>query len=503
MFLEKIPRLTSTLALRLTLWYAAIFAVSSVVVFAFVYVLVVGFIAERTDEELRQDIDDYAALYAQEGLARVTREIVLDTQGAEAEKVFSRLWGEDRRQLAATSLSAWPGLGRVPDKALRDIATGGVPVMETLRLPSREHRVRWIIGSIGPGVALEIGQSLEEDEAFVTEMLRGFVLALAVVLLFGGPIGWFMARRALHGVKEVTHAAKEIADGALDRRVPVGSQGDELDDLARTFNTMLDRIQTLIVGMHDMTDNLAHDLRSPLTRIRAAAEMSLINAEAHDARESLAVNTIEECDRLLEMLNTTLDIAEADSGAARLNIDRLDLSRIVLTACELFQTVAEDNRIKLVIDVPERCIIQGDRQRLQRVIANLLDNAFKYTPMDGRIGVALQLQNQQIRLAIEDTGIGIAPQDLPRIFQRFYRCDPSRSQPGIGLGLSLARAFVRAHGGEITVTSTQGVGSMFTVVLPQSLAEPTPPTPTSLEAQSESKKATAWMLLPACKTLNE
>ena len=475
MFLEKLPRLASTLALRLTLWYAAIFAVSSVVAFAFVYVLVVGFIAERTDEELREDITDFAALYAQEGIARVGREIALDTQGEEAEKVFFRLWGEDHRLLTTTSLSAWPGLARVPDKALRDIAAGGQPIINTLQLPSREHRVRWIIGSIAPGVVIEIGQSLEDDEDLVAEMLRGFVLALALVLLFGGPIGWFMARRALHGVKEVTHAAKEIAEGALDRRVPVGSQGDELDDLARTFNTMLDRIQTLIVGMRDMTDNLAHDLRSPLTRIRAAAEMSLINAETHDARESLAVNTlavntIDECDRLLEMLNTTLDIAEADSGAARLNIDRLDLSRIVLTACELFQTVAEDNLIKLVIEVPESCPIQGDRQRLQRVIANLLDNAFKYTPADGRIRVALQLQNQQVNLTIEDRGIGIATEDLPRIFQRFYRCDPSRSQQGIGLGLSLARAFVRAHGGDITVTSTKGVGSVFTVVLPQSMA---------------------------------
>lgn len=475
MFSEKLPRLQSTLALRLTFWYAAIFAVSSMIAFAFVYVLVVGFVAERTDEELRQDIDDFAALYAHEGFARVAREVVLDTQGEEAEKVFFRLWGENRRLLTTTSLSAWTGLAPMPDKALGDIAAGGQPIIDTLELPSREHRVRWIIGSIGPGVTIEIGQSLEDDEAFVAEMLHGFVLALAMVLLFGGPIGWFMARRALHGVKEVTHAAKEIAEGALDRRVPVGSQGDELDDLASTFNTMLDRIQTLIVGMRDMTDNLAHDLRSPLTRIRAVAEMSLVQAGVHDARESLAdntlaINTMEECDRLLEMLNTTLDIAEADSGAARLNIDRLDFSRLVLTACELYQTVAEDNRVKLVIDVPERCPIQADRQRLQRVIANLLDNAFKYTPAEGRIRVALQLQNQQVKLAIEDTGIGIATQDLPRIFQRFYRCDPSRSQQGIGLGLSLARAFVRAHGGEITVTSTRGVGSVFTVVLPQSMA---------------------------------
>ena len=219
--------------------------------------------------------------------------------------------------------------------------------------------------------------------------------------------------------------------------MPVGSQGDELDNLARTFNTMLDRIQALIIGMRDMADNLAHDLRSPLARIRASAEMSLGNGEGDGTRESLAINTIEECDRLLEMLNTTLDIAEADSGAAKLSISRIDLAETVLSACELFQTVAEDNRISLVTSVPEACQIEGDRQRLQRVVANLLDNALKYTPAGGEVRIALREHGTRVLLTIEDTGIGISADDLPRIFERFYRCDRSRSQQGIGLGLTL------------------------------------------------------------------
>ena len=494
MFLEKIPRLASTLALRLTLWYAVIFAVSSVVAFMFVYVLVVGFVAQRTDQELREDIADFAVLFQQEGLARIKREMAQDTRGEDAEKVFFRLWGDDHRLLAASRLSSWPGLVRVPQKALRDITAGAPPVMDTLQLPTREQGARWIIGRIGPGVTLEIGQSLEDDEAFVAEMLRGFVLALAAVLLCGGPIGWFMARRALHGVKEITRTAKEIAEGALDRRVPVGLQSHELDELARTFNTMLDRIQTLIIGMRDMTDNLAHDLRSPLTRIRAAAEMSLSNGDTPGAREALAIYTLEECDHLLEMLNTTLDIAEADCGAAKLNLSGIDLAETVRTACELFQTVAEDSRISLLTDVPQNCPIQGDRQRLQRVIANLLDNALKYTPAGGQIRISLQEHGMQVRLIVEDSGVGIAPEDLTRIFQRFYRCDPSRSQLGIGLGLSLARAFVRAHGGDITVISTPGVGSRFSVVLPQAPA----PQPTRAWAQPKSAlhdgaaEAIAW-----------
>ena len=167
------------------------------------------------------------------------------------------------------------------------------------------------------------------------------------------------------------------------------------------------------------------------------------------------------------MLDTTLDIAEADSGAAKLKLDRVCLADMVRTAAELYETVAEDRQIAIATSAPDHCWIEGDRQRLQRVIANLLDNALKYSSAGGEVRIALREQVQRVLLTIEDTGIGIAPEHLPRIFQRFYRCDPSRSQQGIGLGLSLALAFVRAHGGDITVASTPGQGSTFSVVLPR------------------------------------
>ncbi len=487
MFSEKIPELRRTLALRLTVWYAVIFAISSVLAFTFVYELTAGFVAQRTDEDLREDVEEFAVLFQQEGIERVRKEMALDTHGKDADKVFFRLWTQDGRQLAATDLSSWPGLVRVRETALREAHAGSSPVLDTLAVPSRTDDVRTIVGIVGPGILLEIGQSLENDEEFLGQVLLGFLLTLAVVLLCGGPIGWFMASRALRGVKEVTRTANEITAGTLDRRVPVGAQGDELDNLARTFNTMLDRIQALIVGMRDMADNLAHDLRSPLARIRASAEMSLSNGETNGARESLAETTIEECDGLLDMLNTTLDIAEADSGAAKLDISRVDLAEIVLHASDLFQTVAEDKRIDIVTRIPEHCHIQGDRQRLQRVIANLLDNALKYTPAGGRVTIALQEQVGRVSLKFEDTGIGISADELPRIFQRFYRCDRSRSQHGLGLGLNLALAFVRAHGGDITATSTQGAGSTFTVVLSRSPSgRPQPPRRT--QAPSESGK---------------
>ncbi|MDH3672522.1 MAG: HAMP domain-containing histidine kinase, partial [Gammaproteobacteria bacterium] len=382
-------------------------------------------------------------------------------------QVFIRLWAPDGRELMTSDLSSWSGLAD-PQEVLTKIDETDEPVLETLSLPQHEHNVRTVYGTIAPGVVLQIGESLEDDEEFIEDLLKGFVVALLAVIVLGGPIGWFMARRALRGVQEVTRAATEIADGALDRRVVVRSQSNELDTLAQTFNTMLDRIQALIIGMREMTDNLAHDLKSPLGRIRASAEMTLTSGGSKVESEAMAATTTEECDRLLEMINTTLDIAEAESGAAKLKRVDIDLVELVIDAVELFQPVAEDKQVSIITDLPDHCRIHGDRQRLQRVVANLLDNALKYMPTGGHVTIRLVDEGKEVKLSIEDTGIGVSAEESSRIFARFYRCDRSRSEHGNGLGLSLALAFVRAHGGDIAVDSNPGQGSTFTAVLPRS-----------------------------------
>ncbi len=467
MFLKTLRSLGHTLALRLTIWYAGIFAASSMLALTLVYASVVAVVQERTDEDLEDDIEEFASLMQSGGLERVKAEIAAETRGEEASHVFIRLWAPEGRALLATDLSSWPGLSK-PLEVLATVDGADEPLLATLALPRRADKVRVVYGTIAPGLVLEIGESLEEVEELIAALLRGFLITLAAVTLLGGPIGWFMARRALRGVQAVTRTATEIANGALDRRVEVRSQGDELDTLARTFNTMVDRIQALVIGMREMTDNLAHDLRSPLGRIRASAELSLTSGGSQAEAEALAATTTEECDRLLEMINTTLDIAEAESGAAKLKLMDIDLVALVGDALELFQAIAEDRQITITADLPDHCRIHGDRQRLQRVVANLLDNGLKYMPAAGRVAIKLAAEGERVRLSIEDTGIGISAAESARVFERFYRCDRSRSQPGNGLGLSLALAFVRAHGGDITVNSTPGQGSTFTVVLPRS-----------------------------------
>ncbi len=467
MFLEKLHRLRHTLALRLTAWYAGIFAASSILAFTLVYTLMVALVQAETDEDLKEDLQEFASFLRLGGLDRVKREILLETQGVAAADVFLRLWSADGHLLMTSDLASWPEL---PDPDTSDGREGDTrqASFATLTLPGREYGARSIYGAIGLQAVLQIGESLEESEEFLEALREGFLLVLSAIILLGGPIGWFMARRALRGVEDVRRTAMEIADGALDKRVQTSYRGDELDHLAQAFNIMLDRIQALILGMREMTDNLAHDLRSPVARIRAAAELALSSGSTKTDWETLASDTTEECDRLLEMINTTLDIAEAESGAARLRLSQIDLVEIVTDACELFQTVAEDKKVTLETDLPQHCLIQGDLQRLQRVVANLLDNALKYTPARGRVTLGLIDEERRVRLSITDTGVGISADELPRVFQRFFRCDWSRSEYGNGLGLSLALAFVRAHGGDISVHSQLAEGSTFTVLLPRS-----------------------------------
>jgi signal transduction histidine kinase len=233
---------------------------------------------------------------------------------------------------------------------------------------------------------------------------------------------------------------------------------------------MLDRIENLVTGIKEMSDNIAHDLKSPITRIRGIAEVTLTSGSSLKDYESMAGGTIEECDRLLDMINTMLVISRTEAGVNQLDAQNLNVTNLVRDACDIFQSPAEDKGITVVCSGAEEINIIGDIRLIQRMVANLLDNALKYTPSGGRIDVDVtDVGDLSVQIAVKDNGMGVASQDLEHIFERFYRCDPSRSEEGTGLGLSFARAVARAHNGDITVASNPGEGSAFTIILSKSL----------------------------------
>jgi heavy metal sensor kinase len=468
MSLKKNPlKIRHTLAFRLTLWYAGIFMLSACLAFFFFYLLITSVIRQQTDQGLSSAVRTFSSILSTQGSKAVKRQALLEAQAAGEKKIFFRLLYNTGQVFSSSNMSYWRDIG-INKNAINRLLNDSGPVFDTISIPNRKHKVRILYAVLGPGMMLQLGQSMENHTRIIELFRRVFIITMAILFVLAVVVGWFMARRALVGVETVTQTARRISDGSLEKRVPVKKGMDEIDQLALTFNQMLDRIQKLVTGIKEMSDNIAHDLKSPITRIRGIAEVSLTAGSSLTDYESMAASTIEECDRLLEMINTMLMISKTEAGVDQLDCRKMDIAGLVRDACDLFQSPAEDKGLKLVCNTPEKFSMHGDMRLIQRMIANLLDNAIKYTPSNGSIHVGTHsIDNQSFQISVKDTGIGISQQDLPHIFERFYRCDPSRSQTGTGLGLSFARAVARAHNGDITVTSEPGNGSIFIVILPK------------------------------------
>jgi heavy metal sensor kinase len=466
MFLKKINSIRHTLAFRLTFWYAGIFMLTSCVAFLFFYFLIASVIRDRTDQDLLGEARTLSSILKVQGMKAVRRQIIFEAQAAGEKKIFFRLLSLDGQEFSSSNMSYWRDIG-VGKAAIEQLIGENRPVFNTVSLPDRQHNIRVLYAIVGRNIILQLGQSMENYTRFIEAFRKIFVTSMASLFIFAAIIGWFMARRALAGVEAVTRTARQISESSLKERVPVKKYQDEIDQLAITFNQMLDRIQTLVNGIREMSDNIAHDLKSPITRIRGISEVSLTTGASEKEYENMAASTVEECDRLLDMINTMLVISKTEAGVNKLDAKELDIGAVVRDACELFRSPAEDKDLRLVCDVPGNFNISGDNRMIQRMIANLLDNAIKYTPAGGSVEVTVNTGNNgAVAIAVKDSGSGISENDIPHIFERFYRCDPSRSEAGIGLGLSFARAIARAHGGDISVFSKPEQGSTFTVTFP-------------------------------------
>jgi len=467
MSLKKLISLRNTLAFRLTLWYAGIFTVSSFVAFLLFYTLITSVFREQTDRELLGRVNRFSTLLAVEGVEAVKNAAMIESQAAGVRKVFFRFLSQDGQVFSSSNMSYWQDIG-IHSKAIEELIQGSRYAFETVAISGRKEEVRILYSLINPSIIMQVGEAMESYSRFLEAFKGIFILTMTFLIVVAAGVGWFMAREAISGVEAVTRTARKISGGTLEERVPVKKRGDEVDQLAITFNQMLDRIQTLLTEIKDMNDHIAHDLRSPITRIRGIAEVTLTTGKSLNDYENLAATTIEECDRLLGMINTMLMISKTEAGVDELSRETIDIARFMREVCELFQPSAEDQGVTLSCKAPDGSHVFGDARMIQRMLSNLLDNAIKYTPSGGTVTVSLSEKDAQVLVSVKDTGCGISPSDLPRIFARFYRGDQSRSKLGFGLGLSLARAIARAHRGDITATSIPGQGSTFTVTLPKS-----------------------------------
>jgi heavy metal sensor kinase len=301
---------------------------------------------------------------------------------------------------------------------------------------------------------------------------RGFlhaVLFLAPLgVLVSALLGWQMSRRALRPMKELAAAARGIDVDKLQQRLPRSGAGDEVDELAQSFNETLVRLENSVGEMRQFTASISHELRTPLTILRGEAEVALLESHSVEDYRRLLVSQLEEFDSLTRMINDLLILARAEAGEIRWSEQNVDLSHLAVSLAEQLEPVAAAKNLRLETAAEPSVHARGDAFWLERVILNLLDNAIKFTPNGGRIRLSVAAENGCAKLQVTDEGIGIPAEALPHVFERFYRAEPSRSKriPGAGLGLTLVRWIVEKHHGRITAESAPGQGTRFTMWLP-------------------------------------
>jgi len=442
--MTALGKLLRTTAFKLTLVYLTVFALFAVFLLAYFAWNTRRLITEQITQTVDAEITGLAEQYRQGGIRRLV--FVVDAR--------SRRPGSS---LYLVTTRAGEGLaGNVGSLATGILETSGWTETAYRRLDDpdgAQHHALVRVFQLSAGFRLLVGRDLEERERLHDIVLAAGRWSLAIVIVLGVAGGFFVTRRVLKRVDAMTETTRKIMDGDLAGRLPIAGTGDELDRLATNLNAMLERIEALMHGLKEVSDNIAHDLKTPLTRLRNRCEEALRLAEDESQYRAALESTIEESEALIRTFNALLMIARAESGQARDGMIDFDAAEIARGVGELYEPLADDKGIHLKVEAPAATPVHGNRELISQALANLVDNAIKYgAEMNGaeaEIVVTARGEGDRILLAVADSGRGIPQPDRGRAVERFVRLEQSRSQPGSGLGLSLASAVARLHGGEL------------------------------------------------------
>lgn len=418
----------------------AAFGLSVLVLLWFIYSSTAGFMERQTDETINAEIQGLAEQYSQLGLTGLIR-------------VIKSRVAKDKAGSSVYLLTDWkfnPLAGNLPDwPKFKDTGSGwfDATLEDTENFEPRRVRMRYFLlpGNFHLVVGRDVSERIKVERLIVDALIWGMLLTVVL----GGAGGVLTSRWMLKRIDVITKASREIMNGDLTRRIPTRGAGDEFDRLAENLNAMLDQIGRLMDGVKQVSNNIAHDLRGPLNRIRSGLEITLARPQEPEACRQALERAITEIDGLLQTFNALLTIAQAESGARRQDFTDIDLTSLAADAAELYEPVAEEAGLSLEVDLAPQVTVPGNRHLLSQALANLLDNAVKYTPDGGRVTLSLTAGPAGPELTVADTGPGIPAEHREFVLERFTRLESSRNTPGSGLGLSLVAAAAGLHQAEL------------------------------------------------------
>ena len=414
---------------------------------AYVYWNTAGFLSRQTDEAVQAEITGLAEQYAQGGLPLLVQTVIQRSRDP-GQSLYLVL--DPAGRVLAGNLDARPDVQPGPDQWV-DF------VYKRRTLDGTElKRARARVFLLADNFYLLVGRDVQERREIENLITSALIWAIVLTVALGLAGGLFMSRNMLTRVDDINRSSRDIMQGDLSQRLPIAGTGDELDQLARNLNAMLDQIEALMTGMRQVTDNIAHDLRSPLNRLRNRLEVTLMQDTSPEEYRHALERTIAEADSLLTTFNALLMIARAEAGSLREAMTEVDPAAVALDSAELYEPVAEESGFRIVVDAQPDLKLRGNRELLVQAVANLLDNAIKHgkperAETEPVITVSAHDDGGRILLAVADRGPGIPEAERGHVLERFVRLEASRNTPGSGLGLSLVAAVARLHGGRIAL----------------------------------------------------
>ncbi|WP_158045503.1 sensor histidine kinase [Skermanella pratensis] len=453
--------LLRTTTFRVALLYLGLFLASVLVILGLIYWFTAGFIERQTDETIAAEIAGLREHYRQRRLPGLIE--VVNARSATPRTSTLYLVASPTYAPLAGNLSAWPDAAPDPDGWVEFEIKDAPPTPD-----GRRHDARAVMFTLSGGYHLLVGRDTRERGQFQERVLISLAWALLLTIGLGAAGGVLISRNVMHRIDAINRTTRQIMSGALQERMAVKGSGDELDQLAGNLNAMLDQIEQLMVGMRQVSDSIAHDLRTPLTRLRSRLEITLVECSGEDEYRGAIQEAIGEADRLLGIFSALLSIAEAEAGTLQRSFHKVALADIARRIADLYEPAAEEAGLSLDSDIQAEPVVLGNQQLLAQAVANLLDNALKYSPTGGRVTLTVDGPDgsRGAFISVADGGPGIPADQRESVLRRFVRLESSRSSPGNGLGLSLVDAVARLHGARLEMDDNRP-GLIVAIVFPR------------------------------------